>query len=108
MDSVIRSMPLEDMVYLVYKHDVSPTHKSAMSRWSSFLHDNDRGTSIGHYLDKSQKELIQNNRHYIRSLCEIILLCARQDFALRGHKETLQSQNCGNFLKYYSFMLVMI
>ena len=36
------------------------------------------------------------HRHYIASIAEVILLCARQEFALRGHDESTKSHNRGN------------
>ena len=32
-------------------------------------------------------------------MAEVILLCAKQELALRGHKESSKSQNRGNFVE---------
>ena len=37
--------------------------------------------------------------HYLKSIAEVILLCAQQDLALRGHHESMESSNRGNFLE---------
>ena len=39
------------------------------------------------------------NRHYVKSVAEVLLLCSRQEIALRGHRESIESQNRGNFLE---------
>ena len=43
-------------------------------------------------------EAIQQNRHYLKTIAEVVLLCAKQDLALRGHREGQTSNNKGNFL----------
>ena len=44
-------------------------------------------TSIADRLDIQHKEVIDKNRHYTKSIAEVILLCALQNFALCGHDE---------------------
>ena len=36
---------------------------------------------------------------YVKSIAEVLLLCNRQEIALRGHRESIESQNRGNFLE---------
>ena len=48
--------------------------------------------------------VLNENRHYIRTIAEIILLCARQEIALRGHDETEESLNPGNFRALLTFI----
>ena len=40
----------------------------------------------------------------MKTIAEIILLCAQQEIALRGHDESLSSSNCGNFLTVLQFV----
>lgn len=54
----------------------------------------------------ARAELVSKNRHYIKSIVEVLLLCARQDIALRGHREHAESANRGNFLHYLVSMIV--
>uniref|UniRef100_A0A1X7VGN3 Uncharacterized protein n=1 Tax=Amphimedon queenslandica TaxID=400682 RepID=A0A1X7VGN3_AMPQE len=42
-------------------------------------------------------EQISRNSHYIKSILEVLLFCATQEIALRGHRE-VASKNKGNFL----------
>ena len=46
-----------------------------------------------------RKGRIEDNRHYLKTVIETILLCARQNIGLRGHRETVRSSNKGNFLE---------
>ena len=48
--------------------------------------------------------MVADNRHYIRTLSEVILLCARQEIALRRHKESSNSDNRGNFREILTLM----
>ena len=48
-------------------------------------------------MDRLGEQALQSNRHYIKTIAEIILLCAHQEIALRGHEESALSQNPGNF-----------
>ena len=56
-------------------------------------------TLIGDRLDSTRRQQIQENRWYLKTIAEIILLCSRQDLALRGHRESVESLNRGNFLE---------
>lgn len=58
-----------------------------------------RHTSIDDRLRSERSQLVLDNRHYLRSVVEVILLCAKQDFDFRGHKESKESFNRGNFLE---------
>lgn len=39
---------------------------------------------------------VLSNGHYVKSLVEVILLCAKQNVSLRGHDESEDSLNPGN------------
>lgn len=57
-----------------------------------------RGTTAADRLDSVRYLLVQKNRHYFKTVAEVILLCARQDVGLRGHCESKTSPNRGNFM----------
>ena len=44
-----------------------------------------------------QKWRIKDNRHYLRTVIENILTCAKQNMGLRGHRENETSSNKENF-----------
>ena len=77
-------------------HDNSHSHKQAAVAWTEFQKMN---SSIVDTLGGARQELIQKNRHYLKTLCEIILLCCNQETALHGHRENEASINKGNFIE---------
>lgn len=50
-------------------------------------------------LDSAQSLQIQHNSHYLRTVVEVLLLCAQQDISFRGHRESEKSLNKGNFFE---------
>lgn len=49
-------------------------------------------------LVSEHKKQVIENRHYLKTLCEIFLLTATQNLAQRDHRESTESLNRGNFL----------
>lgn len=49
-------------------------------------------------LSQEHTKPIQENRDYIKSVAEVLLLTATQNIALKGHRETVDSGNKGDFL----------
>ena len=39
--------------------------------------------TVAHRLDSAHEQLIETNHHYIRTVAEVLLLCAKQDLALQ-------------------------
>ena len=60
-------------------HASSHVHKACMLSSEQFKLSLARGSAIGERLDNESKRLISRNCHYVRSLAEIILVCAQQD-----------------------------
>ena len=73
------------------------THIQAVSSWHEYKQNEERGTSVASRLDSARTEQIRLNRHYLRSVVEVILLCSLLEIALRGHDESNGSLNKGNF-----------
>lgn len=82
-------------------HDSCSTHKQAMSSWNEYTLNSERHTSVAHRLDSARAQVIKSNRHYIKTIAEVILLCAKQELALRGHKESSKSLTRGNLLEIH-------
>ena len=70
-------------------NDNSHSHKQAVVAWKEF-----KKTLLMHW-----EELVKKNCHYLKTLCEIILLCSNQEIALHGHRENETSKNRGNFIE---------
>ena len=80
-------------------HDKCFSHKQAPAAWSQYKLNHALGKTLPERMGKSHSEAIQQNRHYLLTIVEVILLCAKQDLALRGHREGPNSDNRGNFLE---------
>ena len=80
-------------------HDKCAIHRGAMLAWEENKHNTSRGTSIAHRLEAGKLQEIQSNRHYLISIVQVLLFCAHQEIALRGHDESEKSANRGNFLE---------
>ena len=64
-----------------------------------------RGSTVLEYLGNARSEMIQKNRHYVVSLLEVLMLCCIQaGISLRGHRESSDSANRGNFLEIMSLI----
>ena len=57
------------------------------------------GTSVANRLDAARFQLITKNRHYLKTILEVLMVCSQQEIALRGHDESMKSLNKGNFLE---------
>ena len=79
------------------KHNRSVTHKHAMANWAQFKIVQASGASVVNQLDAARRQQIKENRYYIQCIVEVLLVCAKQEIALRGHNESADSQNPGNF-----------
>lgn len=80
-------------------HDKCAIHRGAMLAWEESKRNASHGTSIAHRLETSRLQQIQSNRHYLSSIVQALLFCAHQEIALRGHDESENSANRGNFLE---------
>uniref|UniRef100_A0A3Q1FDQ5 DUF4371 domain-containing protein n=1 Tax=Acanthochromis polyacanthus TaxID=80966 RepID=A0A3Q1FDQ5_9TELE len=50
-------------------------------------------------LNEAYNKKVQENRKYIKTVAEVLLLTATQNIAQRGHRETEEVDNRGNFLE---------
>ena len=81
------------------KHSKSQRHITASAAWADFKRNQQSQTSISSSLSQVCRKQIQNNRHYINTIIEVLLFCALQEIPLRGHREGENSRNKGNFLE---------
>ena len=77
-------------------HNNSISHKQSIVAWEQFRATSKIG-SVAEQLGSNRAELVKKNRHYIKTIAEILLLCSKQDLAFRGHDESANSCNKGNF-----------
>ena len=84
---------------IISAQDNCSSHKQAMACWNEYTINLEKHTSVAHRLETAREQVVKTNRHYIKTLIEILLLCAKQEIAVRGHRESAESRNQGNFLE---------
>ncbi len=77
-------------------HAKSQVHINAMAAWKE--HEKNGQETLMNGMSQEFTNLLQENRNYIKSVAEVLLLTATQNIAQRGHKETENDENKGNFL----------
>ena len=55
-------------------------------------------SSLLNILSQDHSKLVQENRHYIKSVAKVLLFTATKNIAQRGHRESEEVDNRGNFL----------
>lgn len=81
-------------------HNDSKSHKAASVAWDQFKASCEYGT-VAEQLGSTRAEQVQKNRHYIKTVIEVLLLTCKQEISLSGHDETASS--C-NFLEVLSLV----
>ena len=92
-------------------HASNSYHKAAVIDGENFVHTmRDKIIDIQHRLNKSLEEKVKNNRERLAPIIQAVILCGRQEIALRGHRDNglievdkEDDKNPGNFralLKY--------
>ena len=83
---------------ILVTHHNSLCHQQAVVAWEQFKATQNHG-SVAELLGSSRAQQISKNRHYIRTISEVLLLCSQQEISFRGHDESEGSLNKGNFLQ---------
>lgn len=76
-------------------HESLPEHLQAEINQSLY----NKNTRIDTKMLHSANQNVAENRAIVSVIIEVLLFAARQNIAIRGHNETLQSLNRGNFLE---------
>ena len=69
-----------------------------MTAWIDYKRMQAANTSVGQIVSQAHQKAVQENRHYIKAVAEILLLTGQQSIAQRGHRENNENVNRGNFL----------
>ena len=80
------------------RHAKTDSHKTSMVAWEDWKKTQKSG-GIANLLLEGHSKFVEENRHYIGCVANIVQLIARQGLAFRGHHENEQSSNRGNFLE---------
>ncbi|CAF2160173.1 unnamed protein product [Rotaria magnacalcarata] len=68
-------------------HLNSGSHKLATTRATSFIRTFENPSSgIDYQLDRNRIEMIEKNKSILLSIIKVVIACARQNIALRGHR----------------------
>ena len=83
------------------KHTASQCHKRSDIAWKDYEQNKAKHTSVEQVLNDQYQKKVQENRHYIKTVGEVILTTATQNIALRGHRgdDVINPGNVKKFLK---------
>ena len=87
----------------VVAHSNSLAHKECLVKYKEFKRTSSVG-SVESLVKNKNIKLIEENRYYIKTLAEILLLTCKLEIAQRGHDESSESTNKGNFLELTQFV----
>ena len=105
-----------EMKKVIKLHEASKSHHDSMIQWTDFQNSLRIG-SIETKLGGLTVQVIRDNRHFIKTIAQVVTLCAVQDLPLRGHlegrlidykKEVIDPgfncgfRNRGNFLEIFT------
>lgn len=80
-------------------HEKSESHINAMFAWTEHKRVVLTDLSILDMLNKEYMKKVEENRGYIKTVADVLLLTATQNIAQRAHYESEESDNRGNFLQ---------
>jgi len=55
-------------------------------------------------LFRDDRTFVEKNREHVKVVIDIVMFCAKQGIALRGHRENEEALNSGNFLELFSLI----
>ena len=87
----------------ITKHVNSQCHKMSIMSWNDYNRNKAAKISVEQVLNDSYRKKVNENRHYVKTVGEIILLTATQNIAQRGHREGDDVSNPGNVKKILQF-----
>ena len=79
-------------------HSKSEQHSNAMYAWAEYQRGIQSNKTMLDSLNERRKQQIVENKKYIKTIAEVLLLTVTQNIAQRGHREDDNSNNRGNFL----------
>ncbi|CAF3200399.1 unnamed protein product [Rotaria sp. Silwood2] len=77
---------LKHFVTNIKFHLNSKNHKTAVERATNFIRTSENlSSSINYQIDRNRIEAIEKNKAILLSIIKVVITCARQNIALRGH-----------------------
>ena len=71
-----------------------------MSAWAHYELNKKKNSSVKQVMNEQYQKLVRENRHYIKTIDEVILTTATQNIAQRGHREGDDVNNPGDVQKF--------
>lgn len=81
------------------QHKNSDDHLTAVVMCESFKSLSGKNETVLSLIDDDHVKQVAANRHYLKTVAEVLRLTAMQDLAQRGHREGVEEPNRGNFLE---------
>ena len=81
------------------RHASSEFHKTSYVHWIEGRHMKASGDSIAQQLSRQYCKDVEENRRNVKKLLEVVRLFCKQNIPFRGHDESENSTNRGNYLE---------
>ena len=65
----------------------SEEHCFAVDKYEGYTALKAKRENVVNMIDAKHKKQVEENHHYLKSICEVLRLAAKQNLALRGHRE---------------------
>lgn len=88
----------------VVEHERSHPHEDRVKKWKLLDKGLRLDCTIDSKLQVSAKKQTEKWRQILKRIVDVVLLLAKQNLPLRGHRENETSANKGNFLEFISFL----
>ncbi|CAK6969183.1 zinc finger MYM-type protein 1-like, partial [Scomber scombrus] len=88
------------------KHQTSKVHASALVKLLSYKqsHTNQGSGIVLNQMHRDSISFIERNREHVKVVLDVVMQCAKMEIPLRGHRETQEALNKGNFLALFEFI----
>ena len=83
----------------IQKHDKCRSQMEAVVSWNAYIQLKSSNSSVADMMGSARAQHVAKNVHFMKTIAEVILLCNQQEIGLRGHNESEESLNRGNFLE---------
>ena len=88
------------------KHERSEQHKTSYVTWINFQKISEgENVTIGSKMCPGREQVITDNREYFRLLFKYVIFFSVNELPTRGHDESEDSTNPGNWLNFISLQL---